>query len=100
MGTHTIRALHEENETWSFDNLSTAFSAHLPERVPLFIGDAGDENLVEGLIAQARVYSIMHFGSIVVPEQMRDPLLSTATPYHTQPAQLPQPCARLGGEAP
>ena len=33
------------------DNLSTGFSAFLPEGVPLFIGDAADENLVEGVIA-------------------------------------------------
>jgi UDP-glucose 4-epimerase len=57
------------------DNLSTGFSSFLPEAVPLFIGDAGDENLVEGVIAQHRVESIIHFaGSVVVPESMRDPL--------------------------
>ena len=31
------------------DNLSTGFTAFLPEGVPLFIGDAGDENLVAGV---------------------------------------------------
>ncbi len=77
IGSHTVRALHEVNErVVVVDNLSTGFSAHLPEGVPLFIGDAGDENLVEGVIAQHGVDTIMHFaGSIVVPESMRDPLL-------------------------
>ncbi|WP_024512108.1 UDP-glucose 4-epimerase GalE [Bradyrhizobium sp. ARR65] len=77
VGSHTVRALHEANENVVvIDNLSTGFSAHLPEGVPLFIGDAGDENLVEGVIAQHEVDAIMHFaGSIVVPESMRDPLL-------------------------
>jgi UDP-glucose 4-epimerase len=77
IGSHTVRSLVEANETVVvIDNLSTGFSAHLPERVPLFIGDAGDENLVEGVIAQHGVESIIHFaGSIVVPESMRDPLL-------------------------
>ncbi len=43
--------------------------------MPLFIGDAGDENLVEGVIAQHGVDSIIHFaGSVVVPDSMRDPL--------------------------
>jgi UDP-glucose 4-epimerase len=57
------------------DNLSTGFSAMLPEGVPLFIGDAGDEHLVEGVIAQHKVESIIHFaGSVAVPESMRDPL--------------------------
>ncbi len=43
--------------------------------MPLFIGDAGDENLVEGVIAAHNVTSIIHFaGSVVVPDSMRDPL--------------------------
>ena len=57
------------------DNLSTGFSTFLPEGVPLFIGDAGDENLVGGVIASHEVNAIIHFaGSIVVPDSMRDPL--------------------------
>ncbi len=76
VGSHTVHALHEAKEgVVVIDNLSTGFSAHVPEGVPLFIGDAGDENLVEGVIAQHGVDSIMHFaGSIVVPDSMRDPL--------------------------
>jgi UDP-glucose 4-epimerase len=77
IGSHTVRVLREANENVVvIDNLSTGFSAFIPEGVPLFIGDAGDENLVEGVIAQHRVESIIHFaGSIVVPESIRDPLL-------------------------
>ena len=53
IGSHTVRCLHEANEAVVvIDNLSTGFSAFVPEGVPLFIGDAGDENLVEGVIAQ------------------------------------------------
>src|SRR5207249_3498214 len=37
--------------------------------------DAGDENLVEGVIEQHNIESIVHFaGSVVVPDSMRDPL--------------------------
>ena len=70
IGSHTVRSLHEANEgVVVIDNLSTGFSAFLPEGVPLFIGDAGDENLVEGVIAQHAVDSIIHFaGSVVVPD--------------------------------
>src|SRR6201987_6221811 len=77
IGSHTVRALHEANESVVVvDNLSTGFSAFIPEGVPLFIGDAGDENLVEGVIEQHGVEAIIHFaGSIVVPESIRDPLL-------------------------
>ena len=71
-----VLALAEAGESVVvIDNLSTGFSAFLPEGVPLFIGDAGDENLVEGVIEQHEVESIIHFaGSVVVPDSMRDPL--------------------------
>jgi UDP-glucose 4-epimerase len=76
IGSHTVQALAEAGESVVvIDNLSTGFSNFLPEGVPLFIGDAGDETLVEGVIAQHHVESIIHFaGSVVVPDSMRDPL--------------------------
>jgi UDP-glucose 4-epimerase len=76
IGSHMVRALVDAGESpVVIDNLSTGFSAFLPESVPLFIGDASDENLIEGVIAQHQIESIIHFaGSVVVPESMRDPL--------------------------
>ena len=76
IGSHMVQALVEAGESVAvIDNLSTGFSSSLPEGVPLFIGDAGDENLVEGVIAAHGVESIIHFaGSVVVPDSMRDPL--------------------------
>ena len=76
IGTHMIQALVDAGESVVvIDNLSTGFSTFLPAGVPLFIGDAGDENLVEGVIAAHDVKSIIHFaGSVVVPDSMRDPL--------------------------
>ena len=76
IGSHTVLALAEAGEdVVVIDDLSTGFSTYLPEGVPLFIGDAGDENLVEGVIAQHNIESIVHFaGSVVVPDSMRDPL--------------------------
>src|SRR5476649_2433475 len=76
IGSHMVQALVEAGESVAvIDNLSTGFSAFLPEGVPLFIGDAGDQNLVEGVIAAHGVDSIIHFaGSVVVPDSMRDPL--------------------------
>src|SRR5215813_7802401 len=76
IGSHMVRALVDAGESVVVvDNLSTGFSTLLPDGVPLFIGDAGDENLVEGVMAQHQVESIIHFaGSVVVPESMRDPL--------------------------
>src|SRR5436309_13765627 len=76
IGSHMVLALAEAGErVVVVDNLSTGFSTALPEGVPLFIGDASDENLVQGVIAAHEVESIVHFaGSVVVPESMRDPL--------------------------
>ena len=76
IGSHMVQALVEAGESVVvIDNLSTGFSAFLPEGVPLFIGDAADENLVEGVIAAHGIESIIHFaGSVVVPDSMRDPL--------------------------
>jgi UDP-glucose 4-epimerase len=76
IGSHTVRALLEAGERIVvIDNLSTGFSHFVPEGVPLFIGDAADENLVEGVIAAHGVRAIIHFaGSVVVPDSMRDPL--------------------------
>jgi UDP-glucose 4-epimerase len=77
IGSHMVLALAEAGENVVvIDNLSTGFSSFVPDGVPLFIGDAGDENLVDGVIGQHRVESIIHFaGSVVVPESVRDPLL-------------------------
>ena len=76
IGSHMVLALAEAGESVVvIDDLSTGFSTSLPEGVPLFIGDASDENLVQGVIAAHEVESIVHFaGSVVVPESMRDPL--------------------------
>jgi UDP-glucose 4-epimerase len=76
IGSHMVQALAEAGESVVvIDNLSTGFSAFLPEGVPLFIGNAADENLVERVISAHGVESIIHFaGSVVVPDSMRDPL--------------------------
>jgi UDP-glucose 4-epimerase len=76
IGSHMVHALVDAGEGVAVvDNLSTGFSHFLPEGIPLYIGDAGDENLVEGVIRSHNVDAIIHFaGSIVVPESLRDPL--------------------------
>jgi len=76
IGSHMVQALAEAGEgVVVIDNLSTGFAAFVPDGVPLLIGDAADENLVERAIAAHGVESIIHFaGSVVVPDSMRDPL--------------------------
>lgn len=76
IGSHTVLALAEAGENVVvIDDLSTGFSTSLPQGVPLFVGNAGDEAMVENIIATHGVDAIIHFaGSVVVPESMRDPL--------------------------
>src|SRR3981081_1675318 len=76
IGSHMVQALAEAGEgVVVIDNLSTGFAAFVPDGVPLLIGDAADENLVERAIAAHGVESIIHFaGSVVVPDAMRGPL--------------------------
>src|SRR6202000_3324746 len=76
IGSHMVHALADAGESVvGIDNLATGFSAFVPEGVPLFIGDAADENLVEGVLAAHDIESIIHLaGSVVVPDSMRDPL--------------------------
>jgi len=76
IGSHFVYALAEAGESVVvIDNLSTGFSDFVPGGVPLIVGDAGDESLVERTIADYGADSIVHFaGSVVVPDSMRDPL--------------------------
>ena len=76
IGSHMVHALVDAGErVVVVDNLSTGFSDFVPPDVPLFIGDAGDENLITGVIDSQGVDAIIHFaGSIIVPSatQSRD----------------------------
>jgi len=76
IGSHMVHALADAGENVVvIDDLSTGNSSCLPEGVPLFIGDAADENLVEGVVAAHGIDSVIHFaGSVVVPDSVRDPL--------------------------
>jgi UDP-glucose 4-epimerase len=76
IGSHMVYALVEAGEpVVVIDNLSTGFATSVPPGVPLLVGDAGDEALVSGAIAEHGVESVIHFaGSVVVPDSMRDPL--------------------------
>jgi UDP-glucose 4-epimerase len=76
IGSHFVRALTDAGAAVAvIDNLSTGFSWAVPDGVPLFIGNAADEALVESVVASHQVDSIVHFaGSVVVPDSVRDPL--------------------------
>lgn len=57
------------------DNLTTGLSWAVPKAATFVEGDVGDQPLVEGLLRQHGIKSIIHFAaSIVVPDSVTDPL--------------------------
>jgi UDP-glucose 4-epimerase len=76
IGSHAVHELVDAGEhVIVLDNLSTGFRAALPPKIPLFVGDTGDQNLVSSILNAHKVTAILHFAaSIVVPDSLRDPL--------------------------
>ena len=76
IGSHMVHELADAGESVVvLDDLSTGFRSALPATVPLFVGDAGDQDMVSSIISEHSVEAIIHFaGSIVVPDSLRDPL--------------------------
>jgi UDP-glucose 4-epimerase len=76
IGSHAVLALVDAG--WPvavIDDLSTGFRWAVPDGVPFYEGDVGDEALLARIFAEQRTGAVMHFaGSIVVPESVADPL--------------------------
>jgi UDP-glucose 4-epimerase len=97
IGTHMVLELNDAGEDIVvLDNLSTGHRWALPEHVPLIVGDTGDQSLVNRVVRDYRVESIIHFAAaVVVPDSVRDPL----TYYHNNTANSRAliECAVKGG---
>ncbi len=76
IGSHTVLDLVEAGErVVVLDDLSTGFRTAVAPEAELVVGDAGDEDLVGGLIMSRGIDAIVHFaGSVVVPDSVTDPL--------------------------
>src|SRR5580765_5264242 len=76
IGSHMVLALRDAGEkVVVLDNLSTGFRWALPDDVPLYVGETGNESLVTAIIGAHDVRAIIHFAaSIVVPDSVSDPL--------------------------
>jgi UDP-glucose 4-epimerase len=70
-----LTALERGEEVVVLDNLSTGNRGLVADGARFVEGNAGDQALVAGLIADHRIDAIIHFaGSIVVPDSVADPL--------------------------
>jgi UDP-glucose 4-epimerase len=76
IGSHAVLALKEHSyRPIVIDDLSTGILRLVPDDVPFFEGSIADRALVERILREEGVASIMHFaGSIVVPESVEKPL--------------------------
>src|SRR3982751_6492653 len=75
IGSHTVLQLIARGErVVVLDDLSTGFRQAVGD-VPLVIGNVGDRSLVDQLLAEHGVDTIIHFAAhTIVPESVSDPL--------------------------
>lgn len=76
IGSHMVLELVDAGEdVLVLDNLSTGFEWAVARPAELVVGDVGDTALVNRLLKDREIASIIHFaGSIVVPESVTRPL--------------------------
>jgi UDP-glucose 4-epimerase len=76
IGSHMVLELTDAGEkVVVLDNLSTGDRGAVAKEVPFVVGNVGDQCLVERLIRDYNVDSIIHFAAaVVVPESIRAPL--------------------------
>lgn len=75
IGSHVVRQLGERGErVVILDNLSTGFRSAVTKG-ELIVGDTGDKTLVERILSEQRVETVMHFAAhTIVPESVSNPL--------------------------
>ena len=75
IGSHTVLQLVARGErVVVLDDLSTGFRQAVRD-VPLVVGNVGDRRLVDQLLAEHQVDTIIHFAAhVIVPESVSNPL--------------------------
>jgi UDP-glucose 4-epimerase len=76
IGSHAVLAFQEAGYAVAVvDDLSTGRREAVPEGVPFFEGDAGDQAFMQALLESEKIASVIHFaGSLIVPESLEQPL--------------------------
>jgi UDP-glucose 4-epimerase len=75
IGSHAVLALRDRGRSVAvLDDLSTGLREAVPSDVPFHEGSVADAGLVEKILCEHGVETVMHFaGSISVPESVADP---------------------------
>ncbi|MGH8142793.1 MAG: UDP-glucose 4-epimerase GalE [Steroidobacteraceae bacterium] len=75
IGSHVLLQLRERGErVVVLDNLCTGFRQAV-RAAPLIVGDVGDRELLERVLQEHEVDTVLHFAAhTIVPESVRDPL--------------------------
>jgi UDP-glucose 4-epimerase len=75
IGSHVVRQLTERSErVVVVDNLSTGYRSAVLN-APLIVGDTADRALIDRILAEHRIETVMHFAAhTIVPESVADPL--------------------------
>lgn len=75
IGSHVVRQLGEAGESVvTLDNLSTGFTAAVTSG-DFVVGDTGDQELLDKLLADHEIDTVMHFAACtIVSESVADPL--------------------------
>lgn len=76
IGSHMVWALLDAGEeVIVVDRLSTGFRWAVAPAARFYLGDVGDQDLLEQIFAENTITAIIHFaGSVVVPDSVRKPL--------------------------
>ena len=76
IGSHVVWALRDRGKACVvIDDMSTGSKSLLPDDVELVAGDVGDSALIDRLIEQSKITSIVHLAaSTSVPDSIRKPL--------------------------
>jgi UDP-glucose 4-epimerase len=75
IGSHVLLQLQARGERVAvLDNLTTGFRQAVRD-APLIVGEVGDRQLLERVLGEYQVDTVMHFAAnTIVPESVRDPL--------------------------
>lgn len=76
IGSHVVyEFLDNGHDVVVIDNLSTGVRSLLPQDIPFYQGNVGDQTLLDTIFASHKIDTVLHFaGSIIVPEFVENPL--------------------------